>query len=75
MCQSQLQQTTFINTFCFPEKIRLDVSYESSARQALFSSKDERKKLKCRLLQIFVWCFKGLTKEFLLGEQIFVTKS
>ena len=44
---------------CFPEKIRLDVSRESSARQrihlkhqALFSSKDKSKKLKCRLLQI-----------------------
>ena len=43
---------------CFSEKIRLDVSSESSARQrihmknqALFSSKDKRKKLKFRLLQ------------------------
>ena len=42
----------------FLEKIRLDVSSESSARQrihmkyqALFSSKDKNKKLKCRLLQ------------------------
>ena len=42
----------------FSEKIRLDVSSESSARQrihlkhqALFSSKDKSKKLKCRLLQ------------------------
>ena len=42
----------------FSEKIRLDVSGESSARQrihlkhqALFSSKDKSKKLKCRLLQ------------------------
>ena len=50
---------TFINIFhCFSEKIRLDVSSESSARQrihmknqALFSSKDKSKKLKCRLLQ------------------------
>ena len=40
------------------EKIRLGVSSESSARQrinmknqALFSSKDKSKKLKCRLLQ------------------------
>ena len=44
--------------YCFSEKIRLDVSSESSARQrihmknqALFSSKDKSKKLKCRLLQ------------------------
>ena len=59
--QSRLQQTTFINIFlCFSEKIRLDVSSESSARQrihmknqALFSSKDKSKKLKCRLLQFF----------------------
>ena len=42
----------------FSENIRLDVSSESSARQrihmknqALFSSKDKSKKLKCRLLQ------------------------
>ena len=43
---------------CFSEKIRLDVSNESSARQrihmknqALFSSKDKSKELKCHLLQ------------------------
>ena len=43
---------------CFSEKIKLDVSSESSARQrihtknqALFSSKDKSKKLRCRLLQ------------------------
>ena len=42
----------------FLEKIRLDVSSESSARQrihmknqALFSSKDKSKNLRCRLLQ------------------------
>ena len=42
----------------FSEKISLDVSCESSARQrirmknqALFPSKDKSKKLKCRLLQ------------------------
>ena len=42
----------------FSEKIRCDVSSESSARQrihmknqALFSSKDKSKKLKCGLLQ------------------------
>ena len=47
----------FINIFhCFSEKIRLDVSSESSARQRihmknqdLFSSKDKSKELKCRL--------------------------
>ena len=45
----------------FLEKIRLVVSSESSAwqrihmkNQALFSSKDKSKKLKCRLL-CFVW--------------------
>ena len=44
--------------YCFSEKLILDDSSESSARQrihkkpqALFSSKDESKKLKCRLLQ------------------------
>ena len=43
---------------CFSEKMRLDVSSEVSARQridmknqALFSSKDKSKKLKCCLLQ------------------------
>ena len=43
---------------CFSEKIRLDVSSESSAwqrihmkNQALFSLKDRSKTLKCRLLQ------------------------
>ena len=43
---------------CFSEKISLDVSSESSARQrihmknqALFSLKDKSKKLKCCLLQ------------------------
>ena len=57
--QSRMQQTTFINIFSlFSEKIRLDVSNESSVRQrihmksqALFASKDKSKKLKCRLLQ------------------------
>ena len=51
-----MQKTTFINTFSlFSEQIRLAVS---SARkrihmknQALFSSKDESKNIKCRLLQ------------------------
>ena len=57
--QSRLQQTTFINIFhSFSEKIRLDVSSESSAgqrihmkNQVLFSSRDKSKKSKCRLLQ------------------------
>ena len=50
--QSRLQQMRLINIFhCFSEKIRFDVSSESSARQrihmknpALFSSKDKSKK-------------------------------
>ena len=50
---------TFINIFhCFSEKIRLDVSSESSVgqrihmkNQALFSSKVKSKKSKCRLRQ------------------------
>ena len=48
----------FINIFFFSEKIKLDVSSESSARQrihmknqGLFSSKDKSKKLKYHLLQ------------------------
>ena len=55
----RLLQTTFINIFhCVSEKIRLNVSSESSAKQRihmknqdLFSSKDKNKKFKCRLLQ------------------------
>ena len=46
------------NQVLFSEKIRLDVLSESSAKQrinmknqALFSSKDKSKKLKCHLLQ------------------------
>ena len=50
----------FIVFLFFSDKIRLDVSSESSAgqrihtkHQALFSSKDKSKKLKCCLLQFF----------------------
>ena len=50
----------------FSEKIRLDVSSESSARQrihmknqALFSWKDKSKKIKMSSAAIFVWPFKG----------------
>ena len=49
------------NIHCFSEKIRLDVSSESSARQrihlknqTLFSLKDKSKKLKCHLLQFLL---------------------
>ena len=51
---------------CFSEKIRLDISSESSARQrihmkckALFSSKDKSEKLKMSSTAIFVCRFKG----------------
>ena len=51
---------------CSSEKIRLDDSSESSARQrihiksqALFSSKDRSTKLKMSSAAIFVWRFKG----------------
>ena len=50
----------------FSEKIRLDVSRESSARQsiymknqALFSSIDKSKKIKMSSAASFVWRFKG----------------
>ena len=50
----------------FLDKIRLDVSSESSARQrihlkhqALFSSNDKSKKIKMSSAAIFVWHFKG----------------
>ena len=52
---------------CFSEKIRLDVSSESSARQqrihmknqALFSSQDISKNNKMSFAAIFVWHFKA----------------
>ena len=53
----------------FLEEIKLDVSSESSARQrvhmknqALFSSKDKSKKLKCCLLQFLFGAFGVKTK-------------
>ena len=67
-CQSRLQQITFMKIFfqCLSEKIRLDISCESSARQrihmthqALFSLKAESKKIKVSSAAIFVWRFKG----------------
>ena len=46
---------------CFSEKMRLEISCESSARQrihmkdqALFSWKDKSKKLMCHLLQVLL---------------------
>ena len=57
----------------FSEKIRLDVSSESSARQrihmknhALLSSKDKSKKLKYRLLQFL---FGALRVEYLIYSE------
>ena len=62
---------------CFSEKIRLDISSESSARQrihmkyqALFSPKDKSKKLKCHLLQFLFGAFR--VKSILQG--IFYSK-
>ena len=55
----------------FSEKIKLDVSSDSSARQrihmknqALFSSKDKSKKLKCRLLQFLFGALKVKVNEY-----------
>ena len=56
-----------VNTFSlFLEKIRLDISCESSARQrihikhqALFSSEVKSKKNKVSSAAIFIWRFKG----------------
>ena len=57
---------------CFSEKIRLDVSSESSARQrihmknqALFSSKDKSKKIKRRLLQFLFGALRVNIKIFM----------
>ena len=65
--QSRIQQTAFINIFSlFFREIRLDVSSESSARQrihmknqALFSSKDKSKTIKCRLPQFLFGALRG----------------
>ena len=50
---------------CFSEKIRLDVSSESSAlqrihmkNQALFSSKDKSQKIKMSSAAVFAWHFR-----------------
>ena len=61
-----------IHKYCFivfSEKIRLDVSSESSARQrihlkhqALCSSKDKSKKLKCRLLHFLFGALRVIFK-------------
>ena len=70
---------TFINIFSlFLEKIRLDVSSESSARQrihmknqALVSSKDKSKKLKYRLLQFLFGALRVNSKLQLLYDWIY----
>ena len=60
---SRQQSSIFLHYFS--EKVRLDVSSESSARQrihlkhqALFFSKDKSKKLKCCLLQFLFGAFR-----------------
>ena len=59
---------------CFSEKIRLDISCESSARQrihmklqALSSSKIKVKKFKCRLLQFLFGALRVNLKIFLVA--------
>ena len=63
----QAQITTAADDIRFSEKIRLDVSSESSARQrihiknqAFLSLKDKSKKNKMSSAAIFVWRFKVL---------------
>ena len=68
LCRSKFFCLTLkapITTAQLSGKIRLDVSSESSAgqrihikNQALFSSKDKSKKLKCCLLQFLFGCFR-----------------
>ena len=67
----------FFIVFFLSEKIRLDVSSESSARQrihmknkALFSSKDKSEKLKCRLLQFLFGALR--VKESTMGPVLIV---
>ena len=46
--------------YCFPEKIRLDISCESSHEtSSLIFSEDKSKKFKVLSAEIFVWRFKG----------------
>ena len=66
---------------CFSEKVRLDVSSECSARQrihmknqALFSSKDKSKKLKCRLLQFLFGALRVKILAQTLQQIIIITK-
>ena len=74
-CSRRCSQIFF---HCFSEKIRLDVSSESSARrqrihmknQALFSSKDKSKKLKCRLLQFLFGALRVINKSMWHGHKI-----
>ena len=61
---------------CFSEKIRLEISCESTARQrihmknqALFSSKDKGKNLKCRLLQFLFGAFRVDISSWLMISQ------
>ena len=66
---------------CFSEKIRLVVSSESSARQrthmknnALFSSKDKSKKLKCCLMQFLFGALrvKALKMKIIEFETVYI---
>ena len=66
--QTRLQQKTFINTLSlFSEKIRIDISCESSAakqrihmkHQNYFLRKIKAEKTKVSSAAIFVWRFKG----------------
>ena len=70
---------------CFSEKIKLDVSSESSARQrihmknqALFSSKYKSKELKYRLLQVLlgvlrVNVFGTIQRTFSAGSKVYLS--
>ena len=71
---------------CFSEKIRLDVSSESSAwllcqaedsheKLSLTSSKDKSKKLKCRLLQFLFGALRINRKNKILTENSFTTEA
>ena len=66
-----------IHKYIFLGKIRLDISCESSAmqrihmkNQAIFSSKDKSKKLKCRLLQFLFGALR--VNRYLYGTLIYL---
>ena len=58
---------------CFSEKIRLDRQRIHIKNQALFSSKDKSKKLKCSLLQFLFGALRAKVKSFKIQSNLSTT--